>query len=84
MEYGIKFSQTHFLVKELLPLCESNDSEFKNLGLPLAVLDPYAVDFRYPGEDPTLEEAHLAVETASEVRRFVRTKLNLESQQELL
>ncbi len=84
VEENIKFSKTHFLVRELLPACEGKDSEFRVLARQLALLDPFAVDFRYPSESPTLEEARLAVEAASQVRRFVRTKLNLGPQQELL
>ncbi len=84
VERNRRFSKTHFLVRELLPMCESEDAEFIRLASPLALLDPFAVDFRYPGEEPTLEEAKSAVDAAGQVRRFVRTKLNLDPQQELI
>lgn len=35
-------------------------------------LNAYAVQVRYPGDDPTLEEAQEAVEIAQAVRRWVR------------
>jgi hypothetical protein len=35
-------------------------------------LNAYAVQVRYPGDDPTLEEAQEALEIAQGVRRWVR------------
>lgn len=40
-------------------------------------LSAYAVQVRYPGEDPTPEEARAAIEIAKAVRRFVRRLLGL-------
>lgn len=39
----------------------------------LSLLTKAAVTFRYPGEEPTVEEARAALETAKAVRRFART-----------
>lgn len=43
----------------------------------LLLLNPYAVEFRYPGEGATDEEAREAVKAVKTVRRFVRDKLGL-------
>jgi len=43
----------------------------------LSSLSYYAVRVWYPGEDPTPEEAHEAVDTARAVRRFARKWLGL-------
>lgn len=43
----------------------------------LASLSYYAVRVRYPGEDPTPEEAREAVETAKSVRSFARKFLGI-------
>ncbi len=40
-------------------------------------LSAYAVQVRYPGEEPTLEEAQDAMETAKAARRFVRKLLGV-------
>jgi HEPN domain-containing protein len=40
-------------------------------------LNPYSVEFRYPGEEATVEEAKLALKAAKEIRRFVRGVLNV-------
>ena len=39
---------------------------------PLERLNAYAVQVRYPEDDPTLEEAREAVEIAQAVRRWAR------------
>jgi HEPN domain-containing protein len=38
-------------------------------------LTAYAVQVRYPGEDPTVDEAREAVQIAQTVRRFARKSL---------
>ena len=43
----------------------------------LLLLNPYAVEFRYPGEEATAEETREAVKAIKTVRRFVRNKLGL-------
>ena len=43
----------------------------------LLLLNDYAVDVRYPGEEATKEEARAAVEAMRTVRTFVRQKLGL-------
>jgi len=43
----------------------------------LNTLSDYAVRVRYPGEDPTPEEAREAVEIAKDIRRFARVFLGI-------
>lgn len=84
VEKSIRFSKTHFLVKELLPLCENIDQEFRVLVPYLEELDPYSVEFRYPGEEITKDDVKTAIAAIKKVRKFVRGKLGLEKQRRLL
>jgi hypothetical protein len=43
----------------------------------LTLLTDHAVASRYPGEEPTLEEAHHSIEIAKTVRKFARQWLGL-------
>lgn len=43
----------------------------------LALLTDHAIRTRYPGDDPIVEEARSALETAKAVRRFARKFLGL-------
>jgi len=43
----------------------------------LKVLVKYAVEFRYPGESATKDEARVALQTVKAVRAFVRQRLEL-------
>ena len=43
----------------------------------LSTLSYYAVRVRYPGEDPTPDEARQAVEIAKSVRKFARKWMGL-------
>ena len=70
--YGHAFPRTHDLAA-LHDLCIQ-----ANLHVPIEAdqlerLNAYAVQVRYPGDDPTLDEAREAVEIAQAVRRWART-----------
>ncbi|MBI5215774.1 MAG: HEPN domain-containing protein [Ignavibacteriae bacterium] len=84
VENNVRFSKTHALVRELLPLCRTLDDEFKILTSFLSVLDPYAVEFRYPGDTIPLTEVRASISAIRKIRKFVRGKLGLEKQQRLL
>ena len=43
----------------------------------LSTLSHYAVPARYPGEDPTIEDARKAIQIARAVRQFARKWLNV-------
>ena len=73
---GQAFPRTHDLAA-LSDLCLQN-----NIVVPvdqdaLERLAAYAVQVRYPGEEPVLEEAKETLRIAQVVRRFVRKLLNL-------
>ena len=84
VEHNAPFSKTLDLTKDLLPRCLKVDNEFSFLYPHLEFLDPYAVEFRYPGEVVTHREAVQAVKAVKTVRKFMRAKLNLEKQTRLL
>ena len=77
-ETGVAFPKTHdlaALLKLLLPL-EPLWSAF----LPqVQLLEDYAVDFRYPGDTATLDEARQALKNCKSIRREVRSRLGLPS-----
>ena len=84
VEHNVAFPKTHDLAKELLPRCLNIDKSFSVLEPHLEFLDPYAVQFRYPGDIVTPAEARDALKAAKSVRIFVRQKLALNRQQRLL
>jgi HEPN domain-containing protein len=84
VEHNVAFPKTHDLAKELLPRCLNIDKSFSVLEPHLEFLDPYAVQFRYPGDIVTPAEARDALKAAKSVRSFVRQKLALKRQQRLL
>lgn len=44
---------------------------------PLELLTMYAVETRYPGNEPTIDDAKDAIATTKLVRRFVRKLLGI-------
>lgn len=62
-------------LKTLLDLVKEVDTEFNNLLEDAALLEEYAVEFRYPGESATEEEARDALRRAVGIREFVRLKI---------
>lgn len=45
--------------------------------LALQLLSNYAVNTRYPGDEPTLKDAKVAIEISTDIRRFARKFLGL-------
>ncbi|MGQ9627678.1 MAG: HEPN domain-containing protein [Anaerolineae bacterium] len=76
VQRGITFPKTHDLL-ELQKLCLSEDPSFEFIGDLLDCLNPYSVEFRYPGEGATPEEARSAVKAMKISRRFLKDRLNL-------
>jgi HEPN domain-containing protein len=74
------FPRTHDLIA-LYDLCMRNSISVPIDQDKLERLAAYAVQVRYPGEDPTLNEAQEAVQIAQEVRRWARAVLLPSSQQ---
>lgn len=80
----IPFTKTHALVRELLPPCRKADPEFEILKEHSEVLDPYSVQFRYPGAEIAASDVKDAIRAVKLVRKFVRGKMDLEKQRKLL
>jgi len=84
VEHNVVFPKTHDLAKELLPRCLNIDESFSVLEPHLEFLDPYAVQFRYPGNIVAPAETRDGLKAAKSVRSFVRQELALNRQQRLL
>ena len=69
--HGYAFPRTHDLVA-LHDLCMQAALPVRIESDQLDRLNAYAVQVRYPGDDPTREEAQEAVEIAQAVRRWIR------------
>ena len=63
--------KTHDLVA-LYDLCEASGILIPVSSESFQKLSDYAVRIRYPGDDPTIDEAREAVEIAKSVRKFAR------------
>ncbi len=73
---GVAFAKVHDLLL-LSGQCEKAGALVTIEAKQLSTLSDYAVRVRYPGDDPTPDEAREAVEIAKAVRRFVRTFLGV-------
>ncbi|MBI2339197.1 MAG: HEPN domain-containing protein [Deltaproteobacteria bacterium] len=62
-------------LKVLVELAKESDPEFETLLEDAAQLEEYAVEFRYPDESATEEEARDALRRAAGIREFVRLKI---------
>lgn len=74
--HGQDFPKTHDLAA-LGTLCEQAGIIVPIHPDDLDRLSAYAVEVRYPGEEPLPEEARIAVQIAGKVRRFARRLLGL-------
>lgn len=75
-ERGQRFPAAHDLI-ELLELCLPCDETFELQRDLLKDLTKYAVEFRYPGELATRDDARAALKAMKVVRAFMRQKLGL-------
>lgn len=67
------FVKTHDLLA-LLELCTKHQPEFALHGESFEVLNPYSVQFRYPGEEATAGEARLAIKTIKKIAVLMRAQ----------
>jgi HEPN domain-containing protein len=67
----IPFPKTHDLVK-ILTLCLPQHPEWQLWQDDMKLLTQYAVQFRYPGESATKEEAKHSVKVAAVVRKVIQ------------
>jgi HEPN domain-containing protein len=72
------FPKTHDLT-QLKNLIAAFEPDIKLIIEPLRVLDPYAIDVRYPGLQTTADDAREAVAAMKTIRKFIRAKLGLRS-----
>ncbi len=74
--HRVHFPKTHDLLA-LLDFAVDIGSDLEELRLDLDFLYPFAVEFRYPGDNATVDESKEAVRVMRRVRRTLREKLNL-------
>jgi HEPN domain-containing protein len=76
-EAGIEFSKTHDLLN-LLKLVSPAEPLWESARASLRQLNEYAIEFRYPGENATPEEAASAVKHCTSFRLLARHTLGLD------
>lgn len=67
------FPKTHDLI-ELLEIAIVKDPLIEVYRKDLRILNPFSVQFRYPGESATLEESMIALKKMKKVRKFLRER----------
>lgn len=73
--YKIDFPRSHDL-EELLSLILEKDPLLAPIRKELKELTPFAVEFRYPGEDVSAVEVNSAVKKMKHLRLILRKRLN--------
>lgn len=71
-----EFPKTHDLIK-LLEIAIIKEPLMDIYRPDLRILNPFSVQFRYPGETATIEDSKLALETMRKVRKFFRERLGI-------
>lgn len=71
---SIRFTKTHDLIL-LKNLCVKHDGDFEFLSDLVVALNPYAVEFRYPGEQANRRDAKHALSAVKEIRDWVKRKI---------
>ncbi|MFH1347808.1 MAG: HEPN domain-containing protein [Candidatus Margulisiibacteriota bacterium] len=74
--FEIDFPRHHDL-EELLVLLLEADSLLAPIRKELKELTPFAVQFRYPGDEVTAGEVNKAVKSAKKLRKILRKRLGL-------
>ena len=74
--HRVHFPKIHNLLA-LLDFAADQDADLETLRDDLKFLYPFAIEFRYPGENATVDESIEAVRVMRRVRRTLRAKLNL-------
>ncbi|MBI4844083.1 MAG: HEPN domain-containing protein [Nitrospirae bacterium] len=72
----VDFPKTHDLI-ELLEFAITKDPLIEIFRADLRILNPFSVQFRYPGESATLKESMTALKTMKKIRKFFRAKFEL-------
>ena len=74
----MNFPKTHDLI-ELLEIAIAKDPLIEVYRKDLRILNPFSVQFRYPGESATVEESVTALKTMKKVRKFFGERFGLPS-----
>jgi len=61
----------------LINLYTNYDTNFKLISCDLTVLNAYSVDFQYPGENSTVEDAKTAFKTAKKIKKLLRESFHI-------
>jgi HEPN domain-containing protein len=69
------FPKTHDLI-ELLEIALSKEPLLEAFRPDLRILNPFSVQFRYPGESATVEESLEAFKAMKKVRKFLRDRFS--------
>jgi HEPN domain-containing protein len=72
----VDFPKTHDLI-ELLSILEEKEPLLDALAPALRILNPFSVQFRYPGESATVEESLKALSAMKNVRKFIKDGFSL-------
>jgi HEPN domain-containing protein len=72
----VHFPKTHDLIR-LLDLATQKTGSVELVRDLLKPLNDYAVDVRYPGDEPDRIEAKQAIQSMEEARKFLRERLKL-------
>jgi|PlaIllAssembly_1097288.scaffolds.fasta_scaffold1288512_1 HEPN domain-containing protein len=68
------FPKTHDLI-ELLEIAIKKEPLLDAIRLDLRILNPFSVQFRYPGESATLEESRMALTAMRRARKYITERL---------
>ncbi|MBF0507041.1 MAG: HEPN domain-containing protein [Nitrospirae bacterium] len=69
----IEFPKTHDLI-ELLEITLAKEPFLEVFRPDLRLLNPFSVQFRYPGESALIEDAKMALKAMRRLRRFLKEK----------
>lgn len=71
----LDFPKTHDLL-DLLAILTENEPLLDVLKPDLRILNPFSVQFRYPGESATLEEAQKALTAMKHARKYLKDRFS--------
>jgi len=76
VHHQVGYPRIHYLDR-LNDLCADLDSDFALIEDAALILNPFAVKFRYPGEQAEASDVERALRAMEQIREFVRAKLGL-------
>lgn len=71
----LDFPKTHDLI-ELLEILIEKEPLLDIIRQDLRILNPFSVQFRYPGESATVEESKIALKAMRRIRRFLKERFS--------